>query len=118
MNQPNPTIAPEAVSKPAHSQGCPHCGGGVQTLDKPWIGIVAVPVMYTGKFAAVFVVGILLAVAVLVWPVTCKKCGKLPLRDLPSKTRTRMILKKSFVAILLLVIVLAAQACFTAVKQI
>ena len=120
---PNSSSGPAAASVPTRLQGCPRCGGDVQTLNNPWIVTLAIAAQYIiarnyGILTAVFVVGTFVAVAVLVSPVTCRKCGKIPIRDLPSKSRKKMILKKSFVFILLAIMLFAAQACLTAMKKL
>jgi hypothetical protein len=90
----------------------------VQTLNKPWLGFIAVPVMFYGGIAAIFAVGIILATAILVWPVSCRACGRLRLRDLPSGVRNRIIAKKLFVVLLLVLILFAAHACLSAWQAI
>lgn len=107
-----------AIPPASPRQACPRCGGRVQTLDKPWIGSVAVPVMFYGGFVAIFAVGAALGTTVLLWPVSCPNCGRLRLRDLPSKVRSSIILKKSFVALLLILILSSTYACIIAWREI
>src|ERR1043165_4662022 len=117
MNSNQSTISP--LTKPAISRkGCPRCGGALQTLDKPWIALVAVPVMAFGGVAALFAVGIILAAAIILWPVSCRACGRLRLADFPAGMRARLIAKKVFVALLLVAILFAAQAAFSGWKAI
>ena len=100
------------------SKGCPHCGGELRTLDGPWVPLVSIPLAFVRQVALVFAAGIILAMAIILWPVTCAKCGAVPLGKMSPKARRTMIAKKAFVAFLLVVILCAAQACLNAVKQL
>lgn len=90
----------------------------MQTLNKPWIGFLAVPVMVFGGVVAMFAVGVVLAAAIVLWPVSCRACGRLRLADLPAGMRARLIARKVFVALLLVAILFAAQAAFSGWKAI
>jgi hypothetical protein len=115
----NVELTGAAVSKGSASpSACPRCGGAVQTLDKPWLGIVAGPVIAYGGIVALFVVGGLLGAAMLAWPVSCRACGRLRLKELPAGLRARVIAKKIFVALLLVAILLAGRASLLAWQAI
>lgn len=100
------------------SGGCPRCGGKVRTLNQPWIALIAAPAVASGGLRAAFAVGIVLGLAVLLWPVSCAKCGRLTLRELGPRTRAMVVVKKGFVLLLVAVIAWSAYACMTALQAI
>jgi hypothetical protein len=106
------------VPSAARGRGCPRCGGAVHILNKPWIGVVAIPVMYYGGLLAIFAVGIVLALAVLLWPPSCPTCGRLSLGELPPKVRAKVIAKKCFVVLLLGLILFATHESLTALRTL
>jgi len=114
--KPAQTAAPALPA--ASGKGCPRCGGPVRTLNKPWMGFIAIPVMYYGGLFAIFAVGIVLALAVLLWPPSCPTCGRLSLGELPPKVRTKVIAKKCFVVLLLGLILFAAHESLTALTTL
>jgi hypothetical protein len=116
QNEQSPTIVETPPQK--RREGCPRCGGKVRTLNQPWVAFIAAPAVYLGGLRAAFAVGIVVGLAVLLWPVSCAKCGQIALRELGPRTRTIVVVKKIFVLLLVVVIAWSAYACLTALQAI
>lgn len=115
---PLPSVLVPATLPKKALKGCPRCGSSLKMLDKPWIGMVAVPIIVVWRLPAVFVVGAVLGFAVILCPVSCRKCGTVPFRELSSRSRALVVFKKFMLTILLAIILMSAYACLMALKQL
>jgi hypothetical protein len=113
MNAPN---GPDAPLTPTSSKSCPRCGTVLMTYDK--LALLAGPVLIIFKsLAAAYIVGIVVVVLLLL-PERCRQCGRIPFREFSAQARTRIVIRKIFVVLLLAIIVASAVAVMNALPEI
>jgi hypothetical protein len=88
-----------------------------RTNAQTWLAGAFIVICST-NFALLWVGGIVLAIALLLWPVFCPACGRLRLRDLPPGARNKALVGKAFITLILAVIMFSAYACLNALREL
>jgi hypothetical protein len=112
MNAPNVSNAPSAPS----SKKCPRCGAALVAYDKLAL-LSGIVFLFIRSLAAVYIVGIVVA-ALLLLPSRCGQCGRIRLREFPAPVRTFIIIRKIFIVLLLVIILISADAVLEALREL